>query len=118
MSTKDGIVTIIKEWVSIEQEIKLLQKELVQRRARKKILTDSLVDTMKTNEIDCFDINNGKIVYTRNKVRSPMSKKHIIMCLTKHLTDSNQETVQELTNYIMESRQITVKDKIQYKGPR
>lgn len=115
MSAKEGLVATIKEWVLIEQEIKLLQKELAQRRGRKKTLTEALVNTMKTNEIDCFDTNNGKILYTKNKIRSPMSKKLLIDCLTKQLTNSDQETINELTNYIMESRQITIKEKIQYK---
>ena len=117
-SAKDELVGNIKEWISTDQEIHMLQKEIKQRKDRKKLLTDKLVSIMKTNDIDCFDINNGKILYTRNKIRSPMSKKHLIDCLTKHFADSNQETVQELTKFILESREIKLTDKIQYKVPK
>ena len=34
---------------------------------KKKILTATLVNVMKNNEIDCFDINNGKIVCRTTK---------------------------------------------------
>lgn len=117
-STKDELVGNIKEWLSMDQEIHMLQKELKQRKDRKKTLTDKLVTIMKSNEIDCFDINNGKLLYTTNKIRSPMSKKHLIDCLTKHFADSTQETVQELTKFILESREIKLTDKIHYKGPK
>ena len=117
-ATKDELVGNIKEWISIDQEIHLFQKELKQRKDRKKILTSKLVAIMKTNEIDCFDINNGKITYTRNKIRSPMNKKHLLECLSKHFSDSTQENVEELTKFILESRKIKMTDKIQYKVPK
>ena len=68
--TKEQLVATIKEWIQIESEIKLLQKEIKARRARKKELSETLVATMKDNEIDCFDINDGKLVYSKNKVTS------------------------------------------------
>ena len=117
-STKDILISNIKDWIAMDQEIHMLQNEIKQRRTRKKQLTDTLVDIMKTNEIDCFDINNGKILYTRNKTRLPMSKKLLIECLTKHLSDSNQESVNELTEFILESREIRMTDKIRYKCPK
>ena len=27
---------------------------------------------MKTNEIDCFDINDGKLIYAKSKVKKPI----------------------------------------------
>lgn len=117
-STKDELVGNIKEWVSIDQEIAVLQTEIKRRKARKKQLTTTLVSIMKTNDIDCFDINNGKIIYTTNKIRSPMNKKHLIDCLTKHFNDKDEDTINELTKFIMDSREIKTTDKIQYKVPK
>jgi len=117
-STKDELVGNIKEWVSIDQEIAVLQAEIKLRKARKKQLTTTLVSIMKTNDIDCFDINNGKIIYTTNKIRSPMNKKHLIDCLTKHFNDKDEDTINELTKFIMDSREIKTTDKIQYKVPK
>ena len=39
---------------------------------------------MKSNEIDCFDINDGKLVYTQNKVKTPLSKKHLMSALMNY----------------------------------
>ena len=37
METKDQLVSHIKEWLSIDEEIKLLKKEIKTRQERKKI---------------------------------------------------------------------------------
>ena len=69
MSTKEELVKIIKEWITIDDTIKSLQKNIKDNRDIKKTLTDTLVNIMKTNEIDCFDINNGKLIFCKNKVK-------------------------------------------------
>jgi diadenosine tetraphosphate (Ap4A) HIT family hydrolase len=117
-STKDELIYNIKEWISIDNEINTFQKEIKQRKERKKLLNNKLISIMKTNDIDCFDINNGKIVYTRNKVRSPINKKHLLDCLSKHFSNSTQESIEELTKFILESREVKMTDKIQYKVPK
>ena len=68
MNTKEELVENIKRWVSYDQEIKNLQKSMKEIREKKKELTKSLIDVMKNHEIDCFDINDGKLLYTKNKV--------------------------------------------------
>ena len=73
METKDQLVSHIKEWLSIDEEIKLLKKEIKTRQERKKNLTSDLVEVMKSNEIDAFDINNGKLIYTKRKTKQAIS---------------------------------------------
>lgn len=116
--TKEQLVAVVKEWVSLETEIKTLQKHIKQRRERKKELTSTLVDTMKTNEIDCFDISDGKIVYSQNKVKAPVSKQHLLTCLSQYFEKSNSEVAQELTAFILDSREVKVKDNIRFKEPK
>ena len=50
-----------------KNDIKMLSKQLKEKRSFKKELTNNLVNTMKSNEIDCFDIANGKLCYSANK---------------------------------------------------
>ena len=59
MQTKDELVSSIKGWIGIDSEIARLSKELKEKRAQKKKITEDLVTTMKSNDIDCFDINGG-----------------------------------------------------------
>lgn len=115
-NTKEELVNTIKEWVTVEKEMKLLSKELKQRRQRKKELTNALCETMKENEIDCFDISDGKIIYTQNKVKAPISKKHLLSCLTKYFEQKPNDNSAEIAEFILESREIKIKDNIRLKG--
>lgn len=117
-STKEELVQTIKEWISVEQEIQTLQQKLKKCKATKKELSDTLVNTMKSNEIDCFDINNGKIIYTCNKVRSSVSKKHIMESLSQYFNDSDVTTAQDITKFILDARSVVLKDNIKFKEPK
>tara|TARA_B100000902_G_C27220531_1_gene869409 strand:- start:700 stop:1062 length:363 start_codon:yes stop_codon:yes gene_type:complete len=115
MTTKDELVANIKGWIKIDNEMKLLQQELKQRRDLKKQLTESLVDTMKKNEIDCFNMSEGKIIYTKNKVKAPLSKKHLIECLEKYFSEVPNVEASDITDFIMENREIKYKENIRHK---
>lgn len=111
---KAQLVNTIKEWVALEKEMKSLNHEIKTRRQRKKELTLALIDTMRKNEIDCFDINDGRLVYSRNQVRAPLSKKHVIECLSKYFGDSPDER-DKLAELILESREVKTKDNVRLK---
>ena len=75
---KQTLVRNIKEWVKLDNEINTLNVEIKKRKDAKKDLTNNLMEFMKTKEIDCFDINNGKIVYTSTKSKKPFTKKYLL----------------------------------------
>ncbi len=75
MDTKEQLVNHIREWIEIDNGISGLQKQIKELRENKKELTNSLVNVMKSNEIDCFDINDGKLIYSKSKVKKPINKK-------------------------------------------
>jgi hypothetical protein len=113
METKQQLVDHIREWINLESEISKLQKIIKEKKEKKKNLTNTLVDVMKTNEIDCFDINNGKLVYTQNKTKSCISKKLLLSALSNY-TD-NKEEVEKITNHILDSRETKINEKITHK---
>ena len=51
METKEELVTNVKEWIKIDNEIAKLKAEIKDRNNKKKILTESLMNVMKKNEI-------------------------------------------------------------------
>ena len=63
---------------------------------------------MKQNEIDCFDINSGKIVYCKNKTKAPLNKKTLLETLENILT-VEMMLMYSSNHYILENRQ----DKLQ-----
>ena len=93
-------------------------EELRQRRARKRELSDQLVQVMKENEIDCFDIKNGKILYTQNRVRTALSKRHLMGCLNAYFEAHPNIDGTEIAQYVLEKREVKVKESIRHKLPK
>lgn len=113
METKDQLVQHIKEWITVDEEIKSLQKELKTRKEKQKNLTKELMDVMKTNEIDCFDLNDGKLVYTKSKTKQTINKKYLISTLIKCLEDPKD--AEKVTEFILENREEKIRENIRRK---
>jgi len=74
---------------------------------------------MKVNEIDCFDITDGKLLYTKNKVKQALSKKHLLSALSVYFeNDQNKEKAKDIAKFVLESREIKVKENIRHKQKR
>ena len=114
MASKQELINLIKQWISCENKIKQIQKLSRETRLEKKLLTESLVSVMKDNEIDCFDINNGKLVYKKNKIKKPLSKKHLVAALMAFFKD-DPTVAEEVSNFVMETREENVKEFIHMK---
>ena len=111
METKEQLLKTVKEWVKIDNEMRELQKALVSRKNEKKKISASLMDVMHKNEIDCFDLKDGQIAYTKKNVKKPISKKILLNILsTFYANDISKAT--ELNNFILENREETVKETI------
>jgi hypothetical protein len=103
METKEELVRSIREWISLDSEIAKLQAQLKEKRALKKRNSEQLVSTMKTNSIDCFDINGGAILYKRSVVKKPLTGKTMLPLLESYFAETNVKT-DELTKYLMDNR--------------
>lgn len=118
MSTKEVLIKTIREWMSIENDMKKLQKEMKIRREKKKELSETLVKIMKKSEVDCFDISEGKIIYTKNNVKTPLSKKHLMDCLSTYFADNSSVQADDVAKFILENRSTVVKESIRHKPPK
>ena len=114
MDTKEQLIKTIKEWVKIDNEIRTLQKELTVRKNEKKKISTKLMDIMKRNEIDCFDINDGQIYYAKKSVKKPITKK-VLMNILSNYYDGDLVKANKLNEYIIENREETVKETIERK---
>ncbi len=114
METKEELINIIKEWIKLDNEISTLQKEKKERKDKKKKLTDDLVSTMKKNQLDCFDINGGALLYKKSKVKKPINGKTLMTALQEYYK-SNPTTAEEVTKFIMDNREEQIKETIKRK---
>lgn len=114
METKEQLVNNIKEWIKIDNEITQLKNNIKEKNNKKKELTNNLVTVMKTNEIDCFDINGGSLVYKKNKVKKPINGKTLLVAL-KNYYKTEPAIAEELAKHVMDSREEQIKEVIKRK---
>ena len=114
-SNKEKLAQNIKSWLQVDKEIQLLQKELKERKKKKTDYTNALVQIMKSNEIDCFDISEGKIMYTQSNVKKPINKTHLIECLNKYFENNPQMPTDDIVQFILEHREVNAKESIRHK---
>ena len=111
METREELLNGVRNWVSIDNEIAQHKSEIKRLNEQKKILTQSLVDTMKQHEIDCFDIKGGSIAYKRNVTKKAISAKSLLQVLGEYYKDDGK-TAEDLTKYILDNREEQVKETI------
>lgn len=111
---KERIVETIKDWIKIDNDLKEIQKVVREKREEKKMLTNELCEIMKNNEIDCFDMNDGKIMYTKNKVKTSLSKKHLLSSLMDMFKD-DPHYAEKIASHILDSRGDKIKENIRHK---
>ena len=114
VSTKDELILNIKEWIKMDNEITKLKAEVKEKTNKKKELTESLVNVMKSNAIDCFDINGGALVYKQKKTRRTISGKFLLSQLEEYYKDQ-PELAKEITKKVLDNRIEVLKDEIKRK---
>lgn len=108
---KEDLINVIKDWVKIDNEIRTLQKEIAKRKVEKSNMTTKLMSIMKQNQIDCFDINDGQILYKKKQVKKSITKQYLLTVLN-NFYQGDTEKAEGLNSYIMNNRAVTVTESI------
>jgi hypothetical protein len=111
METKEQLINTIKKWVKIDNEIRALQKEQATRKTEKKKISNELIEVMRKNEIDCFDLNDGQLCYNKKNVKKPITQKMLLTLLSEYY-NGDVLKASALNNYIMDNREEVVKETI------
>lgn len=111
LKTKDQLIEKIKEWVKIDNEIRVLQKEQKKRQNDKKKVSAELIQVMRENEIDAFDINDGQILYDKRNAKKPITKTALMGILTTYYK-GDVVKANEVNQYILDNREEVVREKI------
>jgi len=108
---KAELVQLIKDWITTDNEIRELNKQAKQRKDKLKKVSENLISTMKENEIDEFNVKDGKIMYSKTNVKKPITKKNLMSILSKYYKGDISQAV-EVNNFILENREEVVKETI------
>jgi len=114
IENKAQLVQHVRDWVRIDNEMRVLQTKLNEKKKEKQGISVGLMQAMKHNDIHEFDLKDGVLMYTQKQVKKPITKKHLLTLLSKYF-DGNTNKADELNNYIMENREVAVQDKLVHK---
>jgi hypothetical protein len=112
--TKDQIKDHLRQWIRVENEISALSSEIKKRKLIHQQLSASLLEVMRKNDIDCFDITNGKIVYSKVKHRAPLNNGQLRTALATYYKDDT-EKANNLTEFLLSSRVEKTRESIKMK---
>jgi hypothetical protein len=115
--TKDQLKEYLRQWVRVENEIGTLNAEIKKRKLLHQQLSSSLLSVMRQNEIDCIDLANGRIVYSKTKVRAPLNNGQLKTALTTYYKD-DAEKATNLTQFLLASRVEKTRESIKMKIPK
>ena len=113
METVDQLKQTVREWVKYDNEIRALNKEIVSRRHEKKQISKQLIDVMRENKLDIFDIKDGQIMYVKKNKKKPVTQKQLLTLFTSYYNDTKK--AEEMHNYVMENREEVTEETIQRK---
>ena len=110
---KENLQSSVKEYLSLDDQIKALNKASKERRDRKKKLSESILSLMKQFEINNMNTSNGKLVYSVTKTKEPLNRKSLTRTLNIYFGSSDKAN--ELSKFVMENRKQIEKFKLKRK---
>lgn len=101
----------LKEWLTLEDELKILGNAVKEKKKRMGILQGLITKTMKGHKIARVNIKSGAILYQNKQTKESMGKKFIISKLTEYFKGDIVKAT-EIFNYLEEHRGKKSKDNI------
>ena len=113
MDSKEAIKKHIESWISLDKTISNLTTTLKEKKQEKKAITNYLIDIMKNNNIDEFDVGSNKFIYSVRKTKQGISKKFLLENLERIL--NNTDEAEKITDLLLEARQEKYTDDLKKK---
>jgi hypothetical protein len=114
METLDQLKQTVREWVKLDNEIRALNKEITNRRNEKKNISKKLVDVMRDNKLDVFDLKDGQLMYVKKNKKKPITQKQLLTLLSTYYKEDTSKA-EEMHTYLMDNREEVVQETIQRK---
>lgn len=115
INAKDELISNIKEWVKLDNELTKMKNDIKIKTGKKKVLTDKLISIMKSNNIDCFDMSKGALIHKQRKIPRQISGKYLLSQLELYYKEQ-PEVAKEITKQVLDNRPKFIKDELKIKS--
>ena len=105
-NNKQIIVGLIKEYIDYNNELTNLQNQIKVIKGKKKMVSENLIKFMEVNNIDEFDINDGKIVHKKVRSKASINKTYLLNVLNNYFSDNPDIDNEDLGKFIFDNRPV------------
>lgn len=114
LETLEQLKQTVRDWVKLDNEIRALNKEITTRRNDKKNISKRLIDVMRENKLDIFDLKDGQLMYVKKNKKKPITQKQLLTLLSSYYKEDTSKA-EEMRNYLLDNREEVVQETIQRK---
>ena len=95
-----SIESNIKNWLSLDNKIKILNQEISQLREKRNNYKDDILEHINKNSLNnaTIKVGNEYLKFTENKYNSPLSYKFLLEALAN--CNIQQDDIENIINYI------------------
>ena len=80
----------VKEWITLDDDIKTLNNALKERKKKKQELTPKVLDFMNEYEVHDVKTTDGQLKFSKSLTSKPLNKKYLISRLGDFFKDYNK----------------------------
>jgi len=102
-----SLPTLVKEWMTSEDELRTLSAEIREKRKRVKLVRQMIVKIMKGGKIGRLNVSSGAVTSREKNTKAPLTKKYIISALTEFFA-GDKTKAEACAVYLDEHRPIKV----------
>jgi hypothetical protein len=109
--------TLLKRWMTIQEEVATLNTELRQRKTQSKALKEVILRIMDSNKVVQLNVSKGTVTHKTREVTESISNSYLL----KHCGDffgGDMSKAEALVNYLDEHRGTTVRHDLRFQVPR
>ena len=110
---KNNFAEDVKEYLTMEEQIAKLNALVRERKKKLKLLSESIMNSMKDNDIHYVNIRNGVLVYDSKESFKSLTKKTLQNGLTIYFND--EEKASEASAVVLDNREKVVKNTLKLK---
>ena len=114
LETLEQLKQTVRDWVKLDNEIRTLNTEITTRRNDKKSISKRLIDVMRENKLDIFDLKDGQLMYVKKNKKKPITQKQLLTLLSSYYKEDTSKA-EEMKNYLLDNREEVVQETIQRK---